>query len=153
MRVLLVEDNLIIGEALRDHVAADGWDVDWSIDLQSAIKTTDLRDYAVILLDLHLPDGNGLDLLRHLGRRSLMPSVIILSAYDQFSDRAEGMKLGAVDYLVKPFDLDEMITRIGRLEKQREFYALAGRSPYPAAQGRPARSANNVASTKGSRPT
>lgn len=112
MRILLVEDNLIIGNALRDHVAADGWAVDWSLTLRSAMTATDLLDYTVILLDLHLPDGTGLDLLRHLGMHPQMPSVIILSAYDQFSDRAEGMKLGAVDYLVKPFDLSEMTARI-----------------------------------------
>jgi two-component system OmpR family response regulator len=118
LRVLLVEDNIVIGDALRDHVVANGWSVDWSLDLRSAIIAIELQTYGLVLLDLHLPDGTGLDLLRHLGNRAQMPAVIILSAYDQFSDRAEGMKLGAADYLVKPFDLSEMIARIQELTRR-----------------------------------
>jgi two-component system, OmpR family, response regulator len=117
VRVLLVEDNLIIGDALRDHLVANGWRVDWSLNLHAAMIAIDLQPYTLVLLDLHLPDGSGLDLLRHLTKRPQMPAVIILSAYDQLSDRAEGMKLGAVDYLVKPFDLSEMMTRIRELAK------------------------------------
>lgn len=128
VRVLLVEDNLMIGDALRDHVAADGWIVDWSINLRSAIAATDRCSYALILLDLHLPDGTGLDLLRHLSMRLSMPPVIILSAYDQLSDRLEGMTLGARDYLVKPFDLIEMIARIDRVTGRQVYVQRAARS-------------------------
>lgn len=114
MQILLVEDNLIIGEALSDHIAASGWSVDWSVDLESAGRATRARAYALILLDLRLPDGSGLDLLRQLRAQSPLVPVIILSAYDQVSDRIEGLEIGAVDYLVKPFDLSEMIARIRR---------------------------------------
>jgi two-component system, OmpR family, response regulator len=124
VRVLLVEDNLIIGDALRDHLVANGWRVDWSLNLHAAMMATDLQTYTLVLLDLHLPDGNGFDLLRHLRKRPQIPAVIILSAYDQLSDRVEGMKLGAVDYLVKPFDLSEMMTRIRELAKP-EIYTPA----------------------------
>ena len=128
MPVLLVEDDLIIGNALRDHIAAYGWSVDWSIDLCSAIAATDHRSYTLILLDLHLPDGSGLDLLRRLNGLLSMPPVIILSAYDQLSDRLEGMKLGATDYLVKPFDLVEMIARMDCVMGRRVYVQRAARS-------------------------
>ncbi|TQX84259.1 MULTISPECIES: response regulator [Rhizobium] len=128
MPVLLVEDNFIIGNALRDHIAADGWSVDWSVDLRSAIFATDHRSYTLILLDLHLPDGSGLELLRRLNERLSMPPVIILSAYDQLSDRLEGIKLGAADYLVKPFDLMEMIARIDRVMGRPVYVQRAARS-------------------------
>jgi two-component system OmpR family response regulator len=126
--VLLVEDNLIIGNALRDHVAADGWAVDWSLDLRSAIAAVDRRSYTLILLDLHLPDGTGLDLLRHLRAHLSMPPVIILSAYDQLSDRMEGLKLGAADFLVKPFNLVEMIARIDLVTANQTYAQRAARS-------------------------
>lgn len=112
LRILLVEDNEIIGNALRDHVAASGLTVDWLANLQSALLAVEGGDYALILLDLHLPDGSGLDLLKRLGERLECIPVIILSAYDQVSDRLVALELGAIDYLVKPFDLSEMITRI-----------------------------------------
>jgi len=119
LRILLVEDNLLIGDALHDHVVADGWDVDWVLDLKSALAAAGKRSYALMLLDLHLPDGSGLNLLRHLRDTSAMVPVIILSAYDQASDRIEGLEIGAIDYLTKPFDLSEVIARIHRFATPR----------------------------------
>lgn len=104
----------MIGEALRDHLVAGGWSVDWSMELQAARRAADRTTYALVLLDLHFPEGNGLELLRHLRRKSPFVPVIILSAYDQLSDRIKGLELGAADFLVKPFDLHEMIFRIRR---------------------------------------
>jgi two-component system OmpR family response regulator len=112
VRVLLVEDDEIIGDALHDHVVADGWDVDWVKDLKSALSASQSRIYAVILLDLRLPDGSGLEVLRRLQRQSRETPVIVLSAYDQVSNQLESRGSGAIDYLVKPFDLSELISRI-----------------------------------------
>jgi two-component system OmpR family response regulator len=117
VRVLLVEDDEIIGDALHDHVVADGWDVDWVKDLKSALSATQARIYAVILLDLRLPDGSGLEVLRRLQRQSRDTPVIVLSAYDQVSDQLESRGSGAIDYLVKPFDLSELISRIRMVTK------------------------------------
>ena len=89
MRILLVEDNLLIGNALSDHVAAECWKVDWVMDLSEAMKAVEQTRYFVILLDLRLPDGSGLELLRHLRDRAEMVPVIILSAYDQISDQSD----------------------------------------------------------------
>jgi two-component system, OmpR family, response regulator len=125
MSILLVEDNTLIGEALRDHLLADGWLVDWSTELQGARCAVNRATYALVLLDLHFPEGNGLELLRHLRKQSPLVPVIILSAYDQVSDRMEGLEFGAIDYLVKPFDLDEMIARVRRCLEPPELNRLA----------------------------
>lgn len=112
MRVLLVEDNATIGNAVQDHLFAEGFVVDWSMDLGAAKTAVARGHYDVILLDLRLPDGSGLDLLKSMGARIGTTPVIILSAYDQISDQMAGLSIGAVDYLVKPFGLNELTARI-----------------------------------------
>lgn len=112
MRILLIEDDHRLGEAVRDHLAAAGHGVDWMARLDDAGAATDTVVYDLILLDLHLPDGRGLDLLADLRRRGSQVPVIILTARDQVSDRIAGLNHGADDYLVKPFDLDELTARI-----------------------------------------
>nr|WP_245223933.1 response regulator transcription factor [Rhizobium halophytocola] len=112
VRVLLVEDDSVLGEAVRDHVASSGHAVDWVGTLGEAGAAAGAVVYGLILLDLRLPDGSGVDFLRTLRRRSVDTPVIILTAHDQISDRIEGLKSGADDYLVKPFDLDELSARI-----------------------------------------
>ncbi len=112
LRVLLVEDDQVLGEALRDHVAAAGHAVDWFTRILDAGAATDTVSYGLILLDLRLPDGEGLALLRALRGRGDGTPVIILTAHDQISDRIEGLNSGADDYLVKPFDLNELTARM-----------------------------------------
>lgn len=112
VRVLLVEDDPVLGEALRDHVAAVGHAVDWFLGVADAMAATETVEYGLVLLDLRLPDGDGLSLLRHLRARQVATPVIILTAHDQVSDRIEGLNSGADDYLVKPFDLDELAARM-----------------------------------------
>ena len=112
LRVLLVEDDQVLGEALRDHVAAAGHAVDWFKRMLDAVAATDTVTYGLILLDLRLPDGEGLTLLRSLRARGDGTPVIILTAHDQISDRIEGLNSGADDYLVKPFDLNELTARM-----------------------------------------
>ncbi|HEY0124431.1 MAG TPA: response regulator [Rhizobium sp.] len=114
MRVLLVEDNATIGNAVQDHLFAEGFAVDWSTDLGAARTAVAGGTYDVVLLDLRLPDGSGLDLLKSMGARVGTTPVIILSAYDQISDQMTGLSIGAVDYLVKPFGLTELTARIRR---------------------------------------
>ena len=112
MRVLLVEDNCILGEAVRDHVAADGNAVDWMQTLEDAAAALKTVKYSIVLLDLRLPDGTGLRLLREMRAMGQSVPVIILTAHDQISDRIEGLNSGADDYLVKPFNLDELTARM-----------------------------------------
>ncbi|MEF0942521.1 response regulator [Rhizobium sp. BR 362] len=117
MRILLVEDNATIGNAVQDHLLAEGWTVDWSTDLRSAMTAVAAGAYSVVLLDLRLPDGSGLELLKYMGKKAEKADstpVIIMSAYDQLSDQITGMSIGAVDYLIKPFGLGELTARIRR---------------------------------------
>src|SRR6202049_3606149 len=112
MRILLVEDEPNLGAAVQEHVRQAGHAVDWFQRLGEADAAIRAVAYDALLLDLHLPDGKGLDFLRALrARRDALP-VVILTARDQVSDRIEGLKAGADDYLVKPFDLDEMNARL-----------------------------------------
>lgn len=112
MRVLLVEDNEILGEAVRDHIAAAGHAVDWMKTLDDARTSLRAVSYGLILLDLRLPDGSGISLLKALRAGGNAAPVIILTAHDQISDRIEGLNSGADDYLVKPFDLGELTARM-----------------------------------------
>ena len=112
MRILLIEDDLAIGGAVRDHAGADGHAVDWARSLAEGRDHLGVAAYGLVLLDLHLPDGNGIGLLQEMRRRADVTPVIILTARDQISDRIEGLNAGADDYLVKPFDLGELSARI-----------------------------------------
>lgn len=120
MRVLLVEDDQVLGEALRDHVAAARHAVDWFQTLNDAMAATETVSYGLILLDLRLPDGEGLTLLRALRGLNDPTPVIILTAHDQVSDRIEGLNAGADDYLVKPFNLGELTARMLAVSRRYE---------------------------------
>nr|WP_210384289.1 response regulator transcription factor [Rhizobium sp. RCAM05973] len=108
----MVEDDDTIGSAVRDHIAAGPHAVDWVKNLADADEVTNAVQYGLILLDLQLPDGSGVDFLKRLRRRPDETPVMILTARDQISDRIEGLNSGADDYLVKPFNLGELTARI-----------------------------------------
>ena len=112
MRVLLIEDDALLGGAVRDQIAAEGHAVDWVQRLDDAADHVAVARYELILLDLMLPDGRGLDFLRTRRLAGDGVPVIILTARDQISDRIAGLNAGADDYLVKPFDLAELSARL-----------------------------------------
>lgn len=118
MRVLLVEDDALLGAAIRDSVAADGHAVDWAQRLAEAEDCRAVARYNLVLLDLMLPDGRGLDFLKRLRLAGETTPVIVLTARDQVSDRIAGLNAGADDYLVKPFDLSELAARIGAVTRR-----------------------------------
>jgi two-component system OmpR family response regulator len=112
LRILLIEDDELIGGAVRDHIAATTHAIDWVKSIADAQEVTSSVNYGLILLDLQLPDGGGIEFLQRLRRRPDTTPVIILTARDQISDRIEGLNSGADDYLVKPFNLGELSARI-----------------------------------------
>lgn len=118
MRVLLIEDDTVLGAAVRDQIAGDGHSVDWATRLDGAADHLAVATYDLILLDLMLPDGRGVPFLRRLRARGEATPVMILTALDQISDRIEGLNAGADDYLVKPFDLSELSARIGAVARR-----------------------------------
>ena len=95
MRILLIEDDSVLGGAVRDQIAGDGHSLDWVQRLDAADSAVSTTDYDLILLDLMLPDGLGIPFLRRLRTRSIATPVIILTALDQVSDRIEGLNAGA----------------------------------------------------------
>lgn len=118
MRVLLIEDDQVLGAAIRDHVAALGHGVDWMTRLDAARLALKSVSYELVLLDLGLPDGRGLDLLREMRREKSLVPVIIVTAQDQVAVRIEGLNSGADDYLVKPFDLGELGARLSAVARR-----------------------------------
>ena len=119
MRLLLVEDDPMIGASAQKGLRQDGFTVDWVRDGQSAELALGNESYDLLLLDLGLPKKSGLDLLRTLRMRGNAIPVLILTARDAVSDRVKGLDSGADDYLVKPFDLDELAARIRALLRRR----------------------------------
>jgi two-component system, OmpR family, response regulator len=118
MRILLIEDDTVLGAAVRDQVAGDGHSVDWVRRLDAASGAMAGAAFDLVLLDLMLPDGRGIGFLKALRNRGDVTPVIILTALDQVSDRIEGLNAGADDYLVKPFDLAELSARIGSVARR-----------------------------------
>lgn len=118
MRVLLIEDDDVLGAAVRDQIAGDGHSVDWVPRLDAGDRAIAGASYDLLLLDLMLPDGRGIPFLRRLRARGVATPVIILTALDQVSERIEGLNAGADDYLVKPFDLAELSARIGSVARR-----------------------------------
>ena len=118
MRILLIEDDNVLGAAVRDQVAADGHSVDWVLRLDSAADALAVAGFDLILLDLMLPDGRGIPFLKTLRTKGNVTPVIIMTALDQLSDRIDGLNAGADDYLVKPFDLAELSARIGSVARR-----------------------------------
>ncbi len=118
MRILLVEDDNLLGQAVRDQIVADGHSVDWAKSIEAARDYIRVSRFELILLDLMLPDGMGLDLLKSLRVAGDSIPVIILTARDRISDRIAGLNAGADDYLVKPFDLSELGARIGAVGRR-----------------------------------
>ncbi|RYH00083.1 MAG: response regulator transcription factor [Alphaproteobacteria bacterium] len=105
MRVLLVEDSEILGEAIRDHVAAMGHAVVWCATLAEAFVASGSGEFGVVLLDLRLPDGSGLSLLQSMREAKEVVPIVVLTAFDQISDQMEALRCGATDFLTKPFSL------------------------------------------------
>lgn len=118
MRILLIEDDTVLGAAVRDQIAADGHSVDWVTRLDAAGDALHGAAHDLILLDLMLPDGRGIPFLKALRARGSVTPVIVMTALDQVSDRIAGLNAGADDYLVKPFDLAELSARIGSVARR-----------------------------------
>jgi DNA-binding response OmpR family regulator len=109
----------MIGEAIRAGLKRDGFTVDWVHEAQSAAAVLHTEPYELVLLDLGLPGAGGLQLLKSLRERGGSLPVLIITARDAVSDRVAGLDAGADDYLVKPFDLDELAARIRALLRRR----------------------------------
>lgn len=130
MRILLIEDEKDLAAPVIEHLKADQNVVDWFETVSDGDAAAFGVPYDVILLDLQLPDGDGLDLLKTLRTRNLRTPIIILTARDKVSDRIKGLNQGADDYVIKPYDLSELTARINTVcrrssERAAEIVSLA----------------------------
>ena len=112
MRVLLVEDDKMVGAAVQQALRDAAYAVDWVTDGETAIHAAESEAYELVLLDLGLPKADGREVLRRLRALGRKLPVIIVTARDGVDDRIDGLDLGADDYLVKPFEIRELLARI-----------------------------------------
>lgn len=125
MRILLIEDDQALAKAMMTFLKTKGFTLELVSSLQEAQTRLSTAEWGAVLLDLHLPDGDGLSLLPVVRQQSMDASVIILTARDQTSDRIKGLDAGADDYLVKPFDPEELLARLRAIERRKSGAASA----------------------------
>jgi len=117
MGILLIEDDEMVGEAMQLGQQAAGFAVDWIRDGHQALAAR-FRDYHMVLLDLGLPGCDGSTVLQTLQREAPLLPVLIVSARDSLDDRIQGLDLGADDYILKPFDLPELLARMRCVQRR-----------------------------------
>ena len=120
MRLLLIEDDANFGSVLKKALEKHSYGVDWMQDGESGLAALEDLNYSVVILDLNLPKLSGIDVVRATRRRKNMVPILLLSAMGTQLHKVEGLDSGADDYLVKPFDLDELLARLRALARRRD---------------------------------
>jgi two-component system OmpR family response regulator len=120
MRVLLVEDDPMIGEAIRGALKDASYAVDWVKNGQSALTTLACQHYDLVLLDLGLPGKDGMEVLRSIRARDNPVPVLVITARDGLQDRLQGLDSGADDYVLKPFEMAELLARMRAVLRRKD---------------------------------
>lgn len=120
MRVLVVEDDKIIGDGLLTALKLEGYAVDWVKDKESATLAFETNEYDMLLLDIGLPDGSGLDFLSEVRKKASDVPILILTAFDDMDIKVKGLDAGADDYLIKPFELKELKARLRAVYRRKK---------------------------------
>lgn len=123
MKLLIVEDEPELSKNIACYLSQEDYLCEQAFTYREALEKIGVYEYDCILLDLMLPGGNGLDILREIRRQNISSGVIIVSAKDSVGDKVEGLKIGADDYLAKPFSLAELGMRIFALVRRKNFSA------------------------------
>ena len=118
MRLLVVEDDPLIGDGLVSGLAREGYNIDWVQDGQAGLEAIETNDYDLAVVDLGLPNVSGFEILKRLRKTGKSTAVLILTARDAVDDRVKGLDGGADDYLIKPFDMDELKARLRSLQRR-----------------------------------
>lgn len=121
MKILIIEDEQALSKSIATYLAAENYTCEVAADCKTALDRIETFEYDCILLDISLPDGNGLQVLKALKQDHKTEGVIIISARDSIDDRIKGLQLGADDYLTKPFHLSELSARIAAVIRRRKF--------------------------------
>lgn len=122
MKILIIEDEILLLESIADYLAEFGFLCEKANDFNEASEKIELYDYDVIILDLTLPGGNGMDLLSQLVKIKPETGVLILTARNSLDDKLRGLDHGADDYLTKPFHLAELNSRVKAIIRRRQFH-------------------------------
>jgi DNA-binding response OmpR family regulator len=118
VKLLLVEDDFLIGDGIQRALGREGFSVNWAKTKDDAEAASSSQNYDLIVLDIRLPDGSGLDLLRNLRKSHIKTPVLMLTALNSTTDRVSGLDTGADDYLAKPFEMSELSARIRALHRR-----------------------------------
>jgi len=121
VKILIIEDEKELSESIATYLKGENYICEIAVDFNKAIEKTELYDYDCILLDITLPGGNGLEILRELKASNKMDGILIISAKNSLDDKVTGLTLGADDYLSKPFHLSELSARVAAIIRRKNF--------------------------------
>ncbi|UTX49524.1 response regulator transcription factor [Chryseobacterium sp. MA9] len=121
MKILIVEDEAALTQSISEYLSGENYLCETASTFSEAMDKIETFDYDCILLDIMLPDGNGLKILEALKKQQKQDGVIIISAKNALDDKIEGLKLGADDYLTKPFHLSELMARVYSIIRRKQF--------------------------------
>ena len=121
MKVLIIEDEKELSKSICQYLAGEQFVTETAYDFHSALEKISLYDYACIILDITLPNGSGLDILKEIKANNKADGVIIISAKNSLDDKITGLKTGADDYLTKPFHLSELSARVAAIIRRKSF--------------------------------
>ena len=123
MRILLIEDDPLIGDGLANGLKKSGMAVDWFRSGRQGQVALEDAPYDAVILDLGLPEIDGMDILQYWRKKNIQTPVLILTARDAVENRVDGLNAGADDYLPKPFALDEVVARLHALIRRKQGYS------------------------------
>ncbi|WP_366184554.1 response regulator transcription factor [Flavobacterium ovatum] len=121
MKILLIEDEKELAESIKSYLSGNDFICEWTDNVKTAIEKISNYEYDCIVLDLTLPDGNGLEILKEIKRQNKSEGIIIISAKETLETRIEGLTLGADDFLTKPFHLSELLVRTQAIIRRKKF--------------------------------
>jgi DNA-binding response OmpR family regulator len=121
MKLLVIEDNLALLDSITASLLAEKISCETAANFDAAQEKINLYEYDIVIVDINLPGGSGLDIIRELKKINSRTGVIVISARNSLDNKVEGLTLGADDYITKPFDLAELIARVKALIRRRKF--------------------------------
>jgi DNA-binding response OmpR family regulator len=121
MKILLIEDEKLLSESIVKYLKQEGNVCEFADDFKSAIEKFETYDYDCIVVDITLPDGSGLDIIKRIKKKGVQTGIIIISAKNSLNDKLDGLELGADDYITKPFHLSELNARLKALFRRRNL--------------------------------
>lgn len=124
MKLLIVEDDRSLSRSINDYLKMEGHICEVALTLNDAVQKADINKYDCVILDIGLPDGNGLDLIREMKSKRLTGGILVLSAKSSLDDKLIGLNIGADDYLTKPFHFAELSARINSINRRNTYLGL-----------------------------